>query len=72
MTENVLKIARWVPSARAAAEQNHEISTEMARKTLENNWYPGIFSAVFGRVVCASRLKNCNKKLVVTISKSHQ
>ena len=43
MTENVLKIVRWVPSARAGAERNHGISTEMARKKLENNGAHGFF-----------------------------
>ena len=67
----VFKIACWVASARAPAERNSEISSEMARKAFKNNRRQGEISAIFARFVRVSTLEICSKKLVVAISKSH-
>ena len=57
--------------ARAAAERSNKKSSKMARKAFKNNWRQGEIHATFVPFVRVSTLEIRNKKLVVSISKSH-
>ena len=70
-TKIALKCACWVASARAAAERNSAIPSEMARKAFKNNGRQGGFLVTFVRLLWVSTLKICNKKLVAAFAKSH-